>query len=275
MERLNRHFAKQCQINLANRPFKIILGFDPEEEFCIYDIKNKFSPYWSDLNSLHSYYKIDDEFYEFMLIENGTKIAARTYKGPLGIFKIGKGGRELDKAEFCGSLKKEDYVAVPVGTIRKNRDDMVTECVIPVGDYKLSRIYVTYGNLFIRTSDNSPNIPGYTSLKDTDYAIHIRQDKPYVLDFSNEPKVIINQPPMNQTSFSRGQEINFTAILIDTKLNIKIRGLDDTSITVDKEFKDRDGKVIRTMKVDKSLDPNVVIARADGEVIAKGVMPFG
>jgi len=54
-----------------------------------------------------------------------------------------------------------------------------------------------------------------------------------------------------------------------------IRRLYDTSVKVDKEYKDRDGKVIQTAKVNKSLDPKVVITRADGEVVAEGVMPFG
>ena len=275
MERQNRHYVKQSQINLANRPFKIILGFHPEREFYIYDMEKGFYPSWSGSESLYSYHKIDNKLYEFMLIEDDTKFAARPYKGPLGIIKVGKGNRELEKVEFWGSLKKDNYVAVPVGTIKENRPNMVTECVIPVGDYKLSKLYVTYDNLLIRISDNSTNTPDRFNRKDIVYDIHVRQDKPYVLDFSNEPKVIFNQPPMNQTAFSRGAQIMFAAVLIDPKLNIKIRGLDDTSVKVNKEFKDRDGNVFHTAKVNKSLAPNVVIARADGEIIAEGVMPFG
>jgi hypothetical protein len=105
--------------------------------------------------------------------------------------------------------------------------------------------------------------------------MQVRQEKPYVLDFSNAPMVVFDQPPMSQTTFSRGQEIVFAAVLIDPKLDIMIRGLDDTSVKIDKEYKDAEGKVVQTVKEDKSLDPNVVIAHADGEVIAEGVMPFG
>ena len=54
-----------------------------------------------------------------------------------------------------------------------------------------------------------------------------------------------------------------------------IRGLNDTSQKVEKEYKDNDGNVISTATVDKSLDPKVVIKRAGGEVVAEGVMPFG
>ena len=87
--------------------------------------------------------------------------------------------------------------------------------------------------------------------------------------------VVFDQPPMSNTSFSRGQEIKFAAVLIDPKLDIMIRRLNDTSVKVDREYKDRDGKVIQTVKAYKSLDPKVVITRADGEVVAEGVMPFG
>ncbi|MBN2315742.1 MAG: hypothetical protein JXM79_17570 [Sedimentisphaerales bacterium] len=64
-------------------------------------------------------------------------------------------------------------------------------------------------------------------------------------------------------------------MLVDPKLDIMIRGLDDTSVKVDKENKDATGKVYRTVKRDKSLDPKVVITRADGQVVAEGVLPFG
>jgi hypothetical protein len=63
--------------------------------------------------------------------------------------------------------------------------------------------------------------------------------------------------------------------MIDPKLDIMIRRLDDRSVMVDKEYKDPSGKVLHTAKRPKSLDPKVVIARANGEVVAEGVMPFG
>jgi hypothetical protein len=274
MEAQNRHYIKQGQITLANRPFKIILGFHPEQEFYVYDIEKGFGPSWSGSQSLYSFHKFDDKFFEFMLIENGTKIAARPYPGPFGIIKFSKGSRESEKVKFWGSLKKENDVAVPIGTIKENRPDMVTECAIPVGDYKLSQMYITYDNLLIRTSDNSTNTQGRFNHQDIVYGIHVRQDKPYVLDFSNEPNVTFNQYPMNQTVFSRGNQIKFTTVLIDPKLNIKIWGLEDTSVKVNKQYKDRDGTV-HTITVNKSLAPKIVITRAEGEVLAEGVMPFG
>jgi hypothetical protein len=276
MERENRENVKQAQITLANRPLKVILADKPEREFYLYDTETGIGPYWWGSWSLHSYHKIEDKFFEFMLIEDGTKIAARPYKGPLGTIMAGKGGRELEKVEFNGSVHQKANVAAPIGTIDERRTKPVTECTIPVGDYTSYIMHITYDNLDICISNNyHTNAQGQSGGKEIVYGMQVRQDRPYVLDFSNEPMVIFDQPPMSQTSFSRGQEIMFAAVLIDPKLDIMIRGLDDTSVKVDKEYKDADGKVIHTAKVSKSLDPNVVIARADGEVVAEGVMPFG
>lgn len=276
MERANKEDITQCQITLANRPFKILLGERPEREFFLFDVEKKFGPYWWGSWSLHSYHKIDDEFFEFMLIEDGTKIAARSYKGQLGTIKIGKGGRELEKVEFNGSVHQKANVAAPIGIVKEYWTGPATECKIPVGDYTAYLMKVTYDNLAIDISNNyHTNAQGQSGGKDIVYGMQVHEDKPYMLDFSNEPMVIFDRPPMSQTSFSHGDEIKFAAVLIDPKLDIMIRGLDDTSVKVDKEYKDAEGKVIQTVKVDKSLDPKVVIARADGEVIAEGVMPFG
>jgi hypothetical protein len=276
MERDNRENVKQAQITLGNRQCKVILGDKPEREFYLYETETVKGPYWWGSWSLNSYHKIGDEFFEFMLIEDGNKIAARPYKGSLGTIKVGKGGRELEKVEFKGSVHQQGQIAAPIGTIKELSPEAVTECTIPVGDYTSYIMHITYDNLDICISNNyHTNAQGQSSRKDIVYGMQVHEDKPYVLDFSNEPMVIFDQPPISQTSFSHGQEIKFAAVLIDPKLDIMIRGLDDTSVKVDKEYKDATGKVIRTRKVDKSLDPNVVIARADGEVIAEGVMPFG
>jgi hypothetical protein len=276
MEEDERKTLMKGQLILADRDFLILLADRPEREFFLYDIDKEFGPYWWGSWSLYSYHKIDEDFYEFMFIEDGNKLAARKYKGDIGVFKAGKGGRELEKVEFSGSLHQKGNVAVPIGNIEKHRIDSVAECVIPTGDYTAYIMHITYDNLNITISNNyHTNAKGQSSNKEIVYGIQVRKNKPYVLDFSNEPMVVFDQPPMSKTIFSRGEEIQFAAVLIDPELDIMIRGLDDTSVKVDREYKDSDGKVIDTLKVSKSLDPNIVITRADGEIVAEGVMPFG
>lgn len=256
MERANKEDIKQADITIGNRPFKVLLGERPEREFYLYDVQKGFGPYWWGSWSLHSYHKIGDKFFEFMLLENGTKIAGRPYKGELGVIKVGKGGRELEKVEFNGSVYQAGYISAPIGMIEEHWTGAVTECEIPVGDYTSYIMTVTYDNLAIKISNNyHTNAQGQSSREDIIYGMKVRKDKPYVLDFSNKPMVVFDEPAMSNNSFSRGQEIKFAAVLIDPNLDIMIRGLRD--------------------KLGNSLDPKVVITRADGEVVAEGVMPFG
>ena len=277
MERENRKDLKKGQITIANRPFMVLLGESPEQEFFLYDIEKKIAPYWWGSWSLHSYHIIDGKFYEFILTNDGKKIAARPYKGELGTIKVGKGGRELEKVEFKGSVHQKASVAAPIGTIKEQWPEAVTECQIPVGDYTANIMHIKYDNLDICISNNyHTNARGQSrSEKEIVYGMQVRKDKPYVLDFSNKPMVVFDEPSKDKTTFSHGDEIKFAAVLVDPELDIMIRGLDDKSVKVDRELKNSDGKVIQTIKVDKSLDPNVVITRADGEIVAQGVMPFG
>ena len=272
MERESKEDIKQGQITLANRPFKVLFGERPEREFFLFDIEKGFGPYWWGSWSLHSYHMIDDKFFEFMLIEEGTKIAARPYEGQLGLLRVGKGNRQLEKAQFRGSMKQEGAVAVPLGTIKEHWPEAVTECKIPVGDYTPYIMTVTYDNLSITVSNNyHTNAQGQSEReKQTVYGISIRKDQPYVLDFSREPAVVFDEPSKDKTTFKRGEEIKFAAVLVDPDLDIMIRRLNDTSAQVEKESSSG-----RKYTRPKSLDPKVVITWADGEIVAEGVMPFG
>jgi hypothetical protein len=205
-----------------------------------------------------------------MCVADGKKIAARPYRGNFGVLKVGPGKRTLDKVEFQGSVNQEASVGAPVGTITKRSPEAVGECRIPVGDYTAYLINVTYDNLRICLSNNyHTNAQGKPASENTVYGMAVRKDQPYILDFSNEPKVVFHTPKQDQSKFTRGDEIKFAAVLIDPKLDIMIRGLDDTSVKVEKNSGSS------TYTTDKSLDPKVVITRADGEIVTEGVMPFG
>ncbi len=262
---------KQGQITLAQRPFRVFLGERPVQEFGLYDVEKRFAPYWWGSWSLNSYHKIDEKFYEFVLLEDGAKIAARPYQGPLGTIKVGKGNRVLDKIEFNGSVHGKGSVSAPIGTVKEYWTGAVVECQIPVGDYTAYLMSVTYDNLKIDISNNyHTNAQGQPRGREPVYGMAVRADQPYVLDFSNDPVVVFDEPARNKTVFSRGEEIKFAAVLVDPKLDIMIRGLDDTAVQVEQELSNG-----QKYKRSKSLDPKIVITRADGTVVAQGVMPFG
>lgn len=277
MQQQNRLKVKTAEITVAGHLFRVIVGENPTSEFYLHDVVPANGPYWWGSWSLHSYHKIGEKFYEFMLVEDGEKIAGRVYGGPMGTITVGKGGRDIGKAEFNGSVHAKDSVSAPIGVVKDYWTDPVAECQIPVGDYAPYLIAVTYDDLRIEISNNyHTDAQGRPrGGREMVCGMQVRQDKPYVLDFSNKPVVVFDQPAKGKTTFSRGAEIKFAAVLVDPILDVMIRGLDDTSVKVDREYKDSSGKVIQTAKVDKSLDPKVVITRSDGEVVAEGVMPFG
>ncbi len=271
MEQKGENDLKQGLIKLAGRDFKILLGETLGREFFLYDVEKGKAPYWWGSWSLHAYHLLDNTFYEFMLVNNDSDIAARPYTGDLGVFKLGHGGRAISKMEFSGSIHQAKSVAAPVGTIADGWVGSVADCRIPVGNYTPYIMSVAYDNLRISISNNyHTNAQGESSTKNTVYGLKIRKEAPCVLDFSNKPMVIFDRPAAKKSTFSRGDKIEFAAVLIDPKLDIMIRGLDDTSVEVDKKFSDG-----TAYKRPKSLDPSIVIARADGEVVAEGVLPFG
>lgn len=276
MEHDGRNKLKQGTITLDDREYLVLLGDTHGHEFYIYDIEKKNAPYWWGSWSLHSTHLLNGKYYEFMLTDGGDKLAGRPYTGEFGTFKLGKGNRQLEKIEMSGSVKQAGDRSAPIGNLSDNWPKPVAECSIPVGDYTPYIMSITYDNLRISISHNYyNNAQGQRSMDNIIYGMPVRKDQPYVLDFSNKPTIIFEKPKKENTSFSLGEEVKISAVLVDPKLDIMIRGLDDTSVKVGKERMDKDGNMVDKYEVDKSLDPTVVISRSDGEVVAEGIMPFG
>ena len=105
------------------------------------------------------------------------------------------------------------------------------------------------------------------------YAIAIRKDKPFVLDFSNKPDVMFASPAKSDR-FKPGDEVSVKAVLVDPGLDIMIRGLSDARRTKKETYRLNDGK---TQSYDRplSLDPVVTVADSSGKKVAEGTMPFG
>jgi hypothetical protein len=276
MKSNNEEDLRYGSISFADREFKILLGKEPKQQFCLYDVKKGYAPYWWGSWNLYSKHKINGKYYELLLVEGSTKLAARPYLGEAGVIRVGKGGRALEKVQFNGSLRNAQGWAVPVGTVKKHWTDPVAECSVPVGDYTAYTLAVTYDNLKINISDNYHiNAKGQSRKeKKTVYGFTIRKDRPYVLDFSTKPVVVFDEPKPDKTRFKAGEEIKFAALLLDPELDIMIRGLDDTSVKVEKEAKFADGSTNK-YEASKSLDPKIVISRSNGEIVAEGTMPFG
>ena len=78
----------------------------------------------------------------------------------------------------------------------------------------------------------------------------------------------------NIVSFSIHEYDESAFLIIDPVLDFMIRDLVDTTRKQKRELSVGNNQT-QTVEEDLSLDPNVVITRADGEKVAQGVMPFG
>jgi hypothetical protein len=105
------------------------------------------------------------------------------------------------------------------------------------------------------------------------YAIQIRKDKPFVLDFSNKPEVVFASPAKDQT-LKPGDTMRVAAVLTDPGLDIMIRGVNDTGRKQKEVYKLAEGKE-HSYERPLALDPKVTITNSSGKQVAEGKMPFG
>jgi hypothetical protein len=227
---------------------------------------------WWGGDRLTAAHKVKGRFYTFSASPTGDQLTVHPYRGDLGTFEIGPGGRELDEMTVRGSLEAQERGVAVGGEIVDSSRKATRSCQLPVGDYRPNYITVQFGRLRIGASYNyhSDGKPRSRGDRAAVYGITIRKDKPFVLDFSNKPDVMFASPARDQR-VKLGDSLEVKAVLVDPKLDMMIRDLDDTSR---KQSKGPDGKPLPYER-NLSLDPQVIITRANGEKVAEGVMPFG
>jgi hypothetical protein len=230
--------------------------------------------YWWGGDELCAAHRLGGRFYRFSCTPTGDKLSVRPYTGPVGTLEVGAGGRKVEKVQMSGSLRSRE-MAVAVGDIAENGWPGPTQrCEIPVGDYYPAIMTVIFGTIEVTVSNNYHiNARGQPRGREPVAGITIRPDKPYVLDFSNKPVVVFTEP-VATAKVTPGTEVTVKAVLVDPELDIMIRRLNDAAQTEKQTLKTADGKG-PTIERPKSLDPKVVVARANGEIVAEGVMPFG
>ena len=214
---------------------------------------------------------MNGHFFTFSAGPSGV-LTVQPYQGDLGTFEVGAGNRQLKQLAVSGSLESRDH-AVPVGGEPKNgRPAEASRCEIPVGDYLPEYLTLEFGRLRIELSQNYHSEGKRQSREGRPavYGMAIRKDRPFVLDFSNQPDVMFTSPTNNQR-VKLGDTLSVMAVLVDPKLDIMLRRLEDTS---HKQTKDAEGKPLGYER-NLSLDPTVIITRANGDEVAEGVMPFG
>jgi hypothetical protein len=172
----------------------------------------------------------------------------------------------LTNLSVSGSFQGSNW-NVPVNDISAR-----ASCQVPIGDYLPAYLSVRLGRLSLSLSQNYHSDGKRVSRdgRPPVYGISIRKDRPYTLDFSNQPEVMFTSPT-NQQRIKPGETLMVAAVLVDPKLDIMIRRLEDTSRKQTKDAEDKPLHYERNL----SLDPTVIITRANGKKVAEGVMPFG
>jgi hypothetical protein len=277
--------ARQGRIRLAGAKYDVLLGhnhitagwFDnPWTALHVIPAGSTSRPMWMGGDRLIAWHKIGDTFYEFSATPAGDRLTARSYAGPLGVFEVGAGGRQVEVGDVQGSLRSRT-TSVAVGEVARDYPALrpVRTCKLPVGDYLPESLTFRLGKLRINLSSNYHTDGKRLNTIDRQwvYGIHIRADKPLVMDFLNPPAVLFVSPARDRRA-KRGEPLSVLAVLIDPVQDWMIRHLDDTTGKQRNESIGPDGAQYG-YEQDLSLDPKVTIARANGEIVAEGVMPFG
>jgi len=274
------------RFKLAGKKFDVYLGYDSvrdklNDPLCTFFLVNEDDQEtpatWEWAGSLMSMHRIGSSWYQFSATARGDKVTATKYEGDFGTLELGAGSRDFKNLGIKGSVFSSDHHGLAIGgdITEAGAQKLARSCRLPTGDYTLAYATIQYGFLSISISQNYHN-DGQRMAKNHPklafekwiYGIKIREDCPFVLDFSNEPEVLFIEPISTQR-FKTDEEVKVMAVLIDPKLDIMIR-----RITKMMDRYDSDGKKRRNQKLTK-LDPKVLITRTDGEKVAEGVMPFG
>jgi hypothetical protein len=267
-------------IRVAGEKFHAVLGDDyaisPSFDFpstaLVLSQGNSTFDWWGG-DRISAMHKVNGRFFSFSATQDG-EVTVHPYQGDLGIFEVGPGGQKMANTNFSstGSFEARDWAVAVGGDIKDGRPIEASRCQVPVGDYLPEFLTLQFGRLQIQLSQNyhSEGKRQSRNGRPNVYGIAIRKDQPFVLDFSNQPEVMFTSPT-NSQRVKAGDTLTVAAVLVDPKLDIMIRHLDDT---LHKQTKDAEGKPLGYER-NLSLDPTVIITRANGDKVAEGVMPFG
>lgn len=265
-------------LKIAGQKFKASLGNDyaitpdlnsPATALDLIGPNGSFD--WWGGDRISAMHKLNGHYYAFSASPAGV-LTVRPYLGDLGIFEAGPGTRSLTNFTLSGSLQAKDRAVAVGGDIQSGRPVEARRCELPVGDYLPEFLTLQFGRLRIQLSQNYHSEGKRQSREGRldVFGIAIRKDRPFVLDFATPPEVMFTSPVKDQR-VKLGDELSVMAVLVDPKLDLMIRHLEDTS---HKQTKDANGKPLGYER-NLSLDPIVTITRANGDLVAEGVMPFG
>jgi hypothetical protein len=223
------------------------------------------------LNTLH---QTDGEFYTISLGPNAGTLTVSPYRGKYGMFEIASRDPEIEKLGVVGTLRSKGQMRIPLG----DPDNQYTsehprQCRLPEGKYQPYYITVDYGTVQVRLSYCYYDTSGQR-LSQQPCEINIREDRPFILDFSTKPAVVFTTPAKGHVA-KPGDKVVVKALIMDAELGSLVRGIyDTTQQTGSRTVRNAEGESVSVPRY-ASLTPTVTITDSAGKEVAAGPMPFG
>ncbi len=218
----------------------------------------------------------EGSFFEFSASPDGDRLTISPYDGETGVLEIDSGGQQnLEKLGISGTLRTGITVLQFGKPSYLVKADRLRQHMIPVGDYIPVSLTADIGTKIVSLSQNyySMEEPYAQLPQPPSGSVTIRKDKPYVLRCSGK-RVVLSTAPAKDQVFRPGDTVRLGARMIDSRMNLLIRGLNDaTQKTSERTFR-ISGQSI-TVPTYASFAPTVTITDPAGEQVAEGTMPFG
>lgn len=207
---------------------------------------------------------VDGTFYSLSATRGGDQVTVTPYAGPFGVLETGAGGRNMAAPEIeFGWLSGRNTFLDLADCPRKDG-----KLNLPVGDYRLFRMAVRYGQRRIGLAVDVSRL-GHSDAPAA-FPIVIRQDKPFVLDFPGKFEVVFKSPSPGDR-VKTGQMLEVQATLCDNAAGTMISALEDTT----KKTGSTELPNGRSLDMFESVSPTIRITDSSGQTVAEGVMPFG
>lgn len=211
---------------------------------------------------------------QFSCSPTGDQLFVYLYQGPLGVLQLGTGGRSVQRLEMFGELHMTQGRLTLGHTLENGLLQGTNRYEIPIGDYSSSHLTVRLGDMGIAFSPDSYDQEGRPIARErVARKIRIREKKPFVLDFSDKPRVVFVGPPKG-SRFTVGNPLRVETVFVDRSLGVVIAGVSDMTQSERKTVTMADGRQ-RTIESGSLLEPKIAIARANGQIVAEGVMSLG
>ena len=196
-----------------------VLHLIPEGDF---DRRNRMST-----NLLMEWRRIGKTDYRFSASPSGDRLFVRPYWGEYGIIKALPANRTIKTAKISGALYSGHAIYCFGGKLDKfGGRKPVSSYRIPVGDY-IAGLEIYFDDLHLSTGGNIHSDGHRAARIDGPHvlSVKIREDEPFILDFSNKPEILFASPA-KEHRLKLGEHLKVEAVLIDPKLDLMVTGIE-------------------------------------------------